>query len=140
MLTPDTLENYWNTHQIEWAESLPDGCPPINVLIPDNQDFYRITEKADKVSESDFMSHQALYPEKEYKGQQFVLSTGISVFDVIPYDLLKFPKFQGGGVAKITLGAEDGVLIKSGGPNHYTWWRTKSFDITAANIIKDEKA
>ncbi|MBQ3658466.1 MAG: hypothetical protein II956_16740 [Bacteroidales bacterium] len=41
------------------------------------------------------------------------------------------------GIAELTLNPEDGVLQQTGKKiGHYTWWRTKAFDINSAKIIK----
>ena len=143
MLTRDTLENYEKAHQIEWANELPEGCPPAEILIPSGDVFFRLIYDAEQISEDDFKPYLELYPDKHYDGYQKVKASGLSVFDTIPdASLRRLPnmkKFK--GVAKLVLTAEDGVLMKSG-PNehHYTWWRSKTFDISTATIIKNENA
>lgn len=142
MLTPDTLENYERTHQIEWADKLPEGCPPSEILIPDSDEFYRLIIDAEQISEDDLKSYLELYPDKTYQRDKAVKASGLSVFDTYPDDktrnLPALRKFK--GVAKLILSSNDGVLIKSGQVHHYTWWRSKSFDISTATIIKDENA
>lgn len=143
MLNKDTLENYQAAHQIEWANTLPEGCPPENILIPENEEFYRLTIEPDKVTEDDFKTYVELFPQKTFKGQLAIFATGLSVLSSDnPQGLLKLPgmeKFK--GVAKLTLTPKDGVMMKSGGkPYHYTWWRTTAFDIQSAVILNNEDA
>ncbi|MBP5561011.1 MAG: hypothetical protein J6X70_04330 [Muribaculaceae bacterium] len=143
MLTPDTLENYERTHQIEWADELPEGCPPSEILIPDSDEFYRFILDAEQISEDDFKSYLELYPDKNYQGNRAVKASGLSVYDTYPDETTRnlpgLRKFK--GVAKLILSSNDGVLMKSGhDEHHYTWWRSKSFDISTATMIKDENA
>lgn len=42
MLKEDTLTHYKEAHQIEWANALPENCPPENILVPENEEFYRL--------------------------------------------------------------------------------------------------
>lgn len=142
MLTQDTLENYKKSHEIEWANNLPEDCPPDIILVPDNQEMYRLTISADQVTEEDFKPYLELYPDKQYSGINKVLASGLSVLaSCEPKTLNKLPiRKKLKGVAKLTLNPDDGVLAKSGGDNHYTWWRTKSFDINSAEIVKNEDA
>lgn len=141
MLTPDTLDNYEKSHQIEWVSKLPDGCPPEEILIPDGDIFYRFVLDINQISEKDFRSYLELYPEKNYTGYNQVMASGLSVLDSVPDSgLIRLPKFRKyKGIVKITLSAEDGVLVKSGSDeHHYTWWRTTSFDINSSIIVSNE--
>lgn len=142
MLTPDTLENYVRSHQIEWADELPTGCPPSVILIPNTDEFYRLIIDSEQITEDDFKSYLELYPEKNYQGYTAVQASGLSIYDTYPdqrtRNLPALRKFK--GVAKLVLSASDGVMIQSGSTHHYTWWRSKSFDISTAAIIEDENA
>lgn len=143
MLTEETLENYKKSHEIEWANDLPKGCPPEKILIPSNQEMYRLTLEADKVTEADFIPYLEQFKEKKYSAPQKIMAAGLSVLSSYgPMQIKKIPslkKFK--GVAKILLNPQDGVLAKTGGENHYTWWRTTNFDINSAEILnKNEDA
>lgn len=70
MLKEDTLENYKKSHEIEWANELPEGCPPENILIPSDQEMYRLTLEADKVTEADFIPYLEQYKERKYSAPQ----------------------------------------------------------------------
>lgn len=141
MLKEDTLENYKKSHEIKWANELPEGCPPENILIPSDQEMYRLTLEADKVTEADFIPYLEQYKEKKYSVPQRIMAAGLSVFSsYAPTLTQKIPtlkKFK--GVAKLLLNPQDGVLAKTGGENHYTWWRSTSFDINSAEIIKKDE-
>lgn len=141
MLKEDTLENYKKSHEIEWANELPEGCPPENILIPSDQEMYRLTLEADKVTEADFIPYLEQYKERKYSAPQKIMAAGLSVFcSYDPTLTQKIPtlkKFK--GVAKLLLNPQDGVLAKTGGENHYTWWRSTSFDINSAEIIKKDE-
>lgn len=141
MLKEDTLENYKKSHEIEWANELPEGCPPENILIPSDQEMYRLTLEADKVTEADFIPYLEQYKERKYSAPQKIMAAGLSVFcSYDPTLMQKIPalkKYK--GVAKLLLNPQDGVLAKTGGENHYTWWRSTSFDINSAEIIKKDE-
>ena len=72
---------------------------------------------------------------------QKIMAAGLSVLSSYePTQIRKIPslrKFK--GVAKVLLNPQDGVLAKTGGENHYTWWRTTSFDINSAEIVKQNE-
>ena len=141
MLKEDTLENYKKSHEIEWANELPEGCPPENILIPSDQEMYRLTLEADKVTEADFIPYLEQYKEKKYSAPLKIMAAGLSLFSSYdPALTQKIPalkKYK--GVAKLLLNPQDGVLAKTGGENHYTWWRSTSFDINSAEIIKKDE-
>ena len=141
MLKEDTLENYKKSHEIEWANELPEGCPPENILIPSDQEMYRLTLEADKVTEADFIPYLEKYKERKYSAPLKIMAAGLSLFSSYdPALTQKIPtlkKFK--GVAKLLLNPQDGVLAKTGGENHYTWWRSTSFDINSAEIIKKDE-
>lgn len=140
MLTTETLENYQKSHEIEWANNLPEDCPPSVILVPENQEMFRLTISADNITEEDFKPYTELYPNRKYNSTQKILASGLSLLSSNePTFIAKLPqgkKFK--GIAKLILNPEDGVLAKSGGPNHYTWWRTNSFDINSAEILNNE--
>lgn len=105
--------------------------------------MFRLTLEADKVTEADFVPYLEQYKDKKYSAPQKIMAAGLSIFSSYDPSLTqKIPslrKFK--GVAKLQLNPQDGVLAKTGGENHYTWWRTTSFDINTVEMIeKDEDA
>lgn len=143
MLKKDTLSHYIETYQIEWANNLPENCPPENILVPENEDFYRLLINKDEIVADDWKPYVELYPRKNYLGETFINANGLSISKNSDFnELTKLPKIkkQFKGLAKITLNPTDGVLKKTGSDDkHYTWWRTTLFDENSAKIVNDEE-
>lgn len=143
MLKKDTLTHYKETHQIEWANTLPENCPPEDILVPEDEEFFRLLINQDQIVEDDWKPYTELYPNKTYVGEQLLNANGLSItkggdFKELTKPVYMKKKFK--GIAKIKLNPTDGVLKKTGADNnHYTWWRTTSFDTSTAEIIKNEE-
>lgn len=137
MLKEDKLSHYIETYQIEWADPLPDNCPPEYILIPEAEEFYRLLLNEDKIVEDDWKTYTQLYPDQAYIGEKLILASGLSVNKDGDFNRLTklsyMKRFK--GIALIKLNPTDGVLKKTKGKNHYTWWRTTSFDTDKAEII-----
>jgi hypothetical protein len=131
------------TYQIKWANTLPENCPPEDILVPENEDFYRLLINKDEIIEDDWKPYAELYPDKTYNSDGFIMAHGLSVSKIDNYNELikKTPSLKDShnGIAKVTLNPTDGVLKKTFGDKHYTWWRTTSFDKDSAEIINNEK-
>ena len=78
MLKEDKLSHYVETYNIEWADSLPENCPPEDVLIPEEEEFYRLLLNEDKIVEEDWKSYAELYPNRNY-GPKIIFASGLSV-------------------------------------------------------------
>ena len=140
MLKEDTLSHYKETYQIEWANTLPENCPPENILEPENEEFYRLLSNEDVITEKDWMSQKELHPDTTYADENFINAHGLSILKEVDKKILKLPRYRKfNGVVKIILNPTDGVVKKTYGPNHYTWWRTTLFDEGSAEIISNEK-
>ena len=48
---------------------------------------------------------------------------------------MKLPKFRKAVIAEVSLKPKDGVLKKTFGVAHYSWWRTNDFDVSQAKVI-----
>ena len=48
---------------------------------------------------------------------------------------LKLPKFKKANIALVILEPKDGVLKKTFDIAHYSWWRTKDFNVLQAKIV-----
>jgi hypothetical protein len=141
MLIEDTLSHYKETYQIEWANILPDNCPPENILVPEDEEFYRLLINEDAITDEDWKSQKELHPNNPYEGEHFVNAHGLSILKEVDKKTFKLPRYKRfKGLAKITLNPTDGVLKKTYGDKHYTWWRTTSFDENSAEIINHEEA
>ena len=137
MLKEDILAHYKETHHIEWANVLPENCPPEEILIPEEEEFYRLLLNEDTMVDEDWKSQKELHPNNSYKGEDYVNAHGLSVLKEADHSLFKLPRFKRfKGLAKVILNPTDGVLKKTYGEKHYTWWRTTSFDTNSAEIIK----
>lgn len=144
MLKEDTLTHYKEAHQIEWTNALPENCPPENILVPENEEFYRLLLNKDQIVDEDWKPYTELYPNKKYVGDQIIMANGLSISKNDDFkELTKLPhmKKMFKGLAKIKLNPTDGVLKQTGKDDkHYTWWRTTSFDNNSAEIINNEEA
>ncbi|WP_280647943.1 MULTISPECIES: hypothetical protein [unclassified Dysgonomonas] len=127
---------------MEWFEELPEQCPPENALEPNNEMFFRVIN-GDDVDVSDFLSQREVYgKDKVFKGKEITecITRAVSVFKNLQdaNNLLKFPKFRNKKIAKVTLRKNDGLLLKTLSTSHYSWWRSKDFNINSACLYKDE--
>lgn len=143
MLKEDKLSHYLETYKIEWSNSLPENCPPENILVPEDEEFYRLLKNPDCVVEDDWKTYVELYPDKKYFGQDLIIANGLSITKNDNFQeamvLPNLRKFK--GIARFKLNPSDGVLLKTGkNVNHYTWWRTTSFDTNSVEIVDHEKA
>lgn len=138
MLKKDTLSHYKETYQIEWTATFPENCPPEDILVPEDEEFYRLLSNKDVITENDWKSYKELYPDSSYNGEDLINVYGLSILKDVDSSILKQPKYKRfKGLAKIVLNPTDGVVKKTYGPNHYTWWRTTLFDETSAEIISN---
>lgn len=138
MLKEDKLSHYVETYKIEWADSLPENCPPEDILIPEDEEFYRFIKNDNKIVQEDWISYAKLSPNK-YNGNDLILASGLSVLkNIDTKKIIKLPAMKHHkAIAKIILNPTDGVLKKTGNnKDHYTWWRTSLFDDTKAEILK----
>ena len=124
-----------NLASIQWFEELPESCPPSDAL-DCNGVFYRIAN-ANPADISDFFSQRMLYPSRTFRDVDECTARSLSLFDTKEAAelRLKLPKFRNAHIAEVTLTATDCKIKKTFGPQHYSWWRTTSFDITNTTII-----
>ena len=83
------------------------------------------------------------FPEKKYSGSLKNMAAGLSLLSTNePLELFNLPLMKNfNGVAELILNPTDGVLQKTGKDDkHYTWWRTKQFNINSAKMIKNGNA
>lgn len=126
----------------EWSEPLPDQCPPDTAFDTDGFIFYRLCE-TDTPTENDFKSQRHISPNKPFKysnGEDIseCILRSLSVWDNIDscLNLMKLPRNKGKLTMKLELITSDGRALNTFKPKHYSWWRTKSFDITRVRTIK----
>ena len=139
MLAKTSLTEYLKLYTVQWKNVMPEGCPPSDILIPQEHLFYRYMLQSDKCTDEDFKTYRQLNPAKDW-GDLLPLASGLSVIDDFSKARrnLKLPmlrnKFK--GIGELMLNPEDGVVKQTGAHlSHYTWWQTTSFDINNVKIM-----
>jgi hypothetical protein len=113
----------------EYAEYLPEGCPPGSAQPAMNVTFFRLVKKFPPMSE-DFMTHKILNPDRDYKSKACE-SCAVSVMtDILgAKNLLKLPTQRGKKIARLKLITATGVYQQTGrDPHHHSWWLYRHFD------------
>lgn len=114
----------------QWYEELPEQCPPSDAFGLQEFVCYRLCA-GEAPQEQDFLSHRALFPAKKFSAPE-CQARAISVFTK-PEDLdpvMKLAIHRQKAKVKIVLGREDGVAKKTGQNSHYSWWRSRSFQMS----------
>lgn len=113
------------TEQPEWAEPLPEDCPPSEAWEPDDEVYYRLVDDPEYPKPEDFYSVRKLTPNRNFKGVSECETLGLSVFDTVAAchnaRLLGKP-LRHKQVAKVTLSPDSGVVLQTRGPAHHSWW------------------
>lgn len=124
--------------EYHWFEELPPSCPPFDSVECDGT-YFRVSHGNPAESE-DFFSQKRLAPNKVFKGEGIddCIVRAVSVFALLEdaKRLLKFPKFKHANIAVVSLRPMDGKIKKTFKNSHYSWWRSKAFDIKNAKTIK----
>lgn len=111
-----------------WFEPLPDQCPPVDAS-PPNGTFYRLAE--DSLPKcSDFWSHRKLWPSKKFNTTE-CLAMSLSVYtDPAQLEALKLMKPHAKkAIVAVNLTSSAGLVKKTFGPHHHSWWRNADFDL-----------
>ncbi|KTB54965.1 hypothetical protein AO067_20310 [Pseudomonas viridiflava ICMP 13104] len=116
----------------EWFEELPDQCPPAQASNREGFICFRLCEGV-LPAERDFLSHRTLFPRKVFRATE-CQARAISVYrEAKDLDsVLKLPAHKHKNKVKIILGQDDGAVMKTGKDSHYSWWRSKRFDLLCA--------
>lgn len=127
---------------MDWYENLPDSCPPSDAMEPSGESYYRIINSTQPVN-SDFLSYRALNPDKkvfvsECQAKAISLFTDVESCRVIS----KLPKFKGKNIyiGELVLTKSDGLIAHTpnkNSTNHYSWWRSKEFDIKTVRLVNE---
>lgn len=122
---------------MSWYEKLPSHCPPTDAEQPHGKTFYRLC-KEDPVSTSDFCSQRYLNPYKKFAGISECTLRSVSLWDTKEKCLeqRKFPTHKNKKIGQLILNDEDGLVLNTFKPNHYSWWRAESFNPTQTLIIE----
>jgi hypothetical protein len=117
----------------QWSEPLPDRCPPDNAFDPDGLIFYRLCLTSPPTV-NDFKSQRANCPTCNFDINECI-ARSLSVWDDIDkcLNLLKLPRHKGKSAMKLELKSNDGLVLQTFKSNHYSWWRTQTFDISTVS-------
>ncbi len=139
MLISSKIGEYIIQYRPEWSCVMPSGCPPEEVLVAHEHPFYRLAQKSDTYSGEDFLSYAEKDPERNW-GDQLPMAVGLSVIDneTKARKNLKLPVFKRfQGIIALMLNPTDGVVKQTGAHrSHYTWWRTKSFEMSNLKMLE----
>lgn len=114
----------------EWAETLPESCPPADALQPNEIMVFRVVGTIPP-TEKDFYSNRKLFPEKDF-GIDECTARAISVFNKKSFCVRaqKMPIFKDKktNVVKLVLKKESGLIKKTFGRHHFSFWAYTSFN------------
>lgn len=118
------------TKNREWAEPLPEGCPPPEAWKPEDEIYYRLVDDSDNPNPRDFFSVRKLKPNRNFVGVSECETLGLSVFDTLDAcrGAGKLRGLRHKRVAKVALSPERGVILQTRGPAHHSWWLEANFD------------
>lgn len=119
-----------------WSEELVEKCPPDNAFAPNGLTFYRLA-KSNPPTESDFVSYRKMRPNTKFHVSECV-SRSLSIWGNKDYclNLLKLPSHKDKTVMQLNLATGDGLVLQTGNdPSHYSWWRTKNYNVDSTPII-----
>lgn len=138
MLTPYKISDYCREYNPEWTCEMPEGCPPNDVLVASEHPFFRLAKDENAYNQDDFKSYAEIDPQRNW-GPMLPLAVGLSLIDneAKARRNLKLPLFrQFYGIIALTLNPMDGVEKQTGVHlSHYTWWRTKKFQISNLKML-----
>jgi hypothetical protein len=116
----------------QWAEELPEGCPPLDVELPNGKPFYRLV-RSFPPTQTDFYSPRKLNSRRIFLDEcaARALSIFLSIEDCIALNKIPFFKNNPHLIISITLSNEAGVIKHSpidAGQTHHDWWNDRNFD------------
>ena len=125
---------------MRFREDLPQNCPPANAAeISGPLVMYRLTQEKEPTNE-DFFSFRKLKPEAKYQELNECLASGLSVFsDPKLARKRAVRRMKGYRVCRVKLDIGSGMIMKTYGHGHHTWWPYHSFDILGCcETVADE--
>ena len=139
MLIPYKIGQYCKEYNPQWTCTMPEGCPPDDVLAPKEHPFFRLAKQSNSYDEDDFKSYAETDPTRNW-GERLPQAVGLSLIDNEPKARknLKLPMFrQYQGIIALTLNPVDGVVKQTGiHRSHYTWWRTRQFKMSNLTMLQ----
>lgn len=117
-----------HTNYSEWAEALPQNCPPNTSVPPNNDVFYRLANDYPP-ADRDFHSPRKLFPYKRFNVDE-CQARSISLFNQLNncLILLKLPAHKHKKAIELVLPPRSGAIMQTGLKPHYSWWRKKNFN------------
>ena len=123
---------------MEWFEELSLSCPPSDAT--DCKGTYYRVSFGNPAESRDFFSQKRLAPNKQFKGEGIdeCIVRAVSIFAELndAKNLLKLPKFKNAHIAELKFKEQDGKMKKTFKKSHYSWWRSKSFNVNNTQIIE----
>jgi len=115
---------------VEWAEDLPEGCPPSDAVAPNGEIFFRAVLTFPP-TEIDFQSQRKQQSQKQYRNE--CEARALSMFSTLNgcKRLKKYPYFKNHLIVSLTLGKECGLIKEnpsSISEMHYDWWLAAKFN------------
>ena len=125
-----------NMECFDWYEELPAGCPPITSKEA-NGLFYRLID-GQGITLEDFDSHEKAGKSYRKNSTCPCKARAVSIFENLGgcVNLKKLSVHKDKLIAEVNLTQADGKVSKTGSPYHYSWWRTVSFEYSAAIIAE----
>ena len=121
--------NISTENQNNWAENIPEGCPPDNAFPPQNDTFYRLVD-AVPPEERDFWSHRKLFPTRIFNASECLACSCSIISDLQScIRIAKLPTQKNKRIVKLALPPESGLIKQTGGHlTHFSWWRALDFN------------
>lgn len=124
----------------EWFEELPELCPPKEAFVPQGMTVYRFS-LSELPSKNDFLSQRLLKPSRVFNGISECIARSLSVYDNLEacINIYKLPRHRKRfkSILVVKLSDSDGLIMKTfNDPNHYSWWRSNSFNIETVHKVK----
>jgi hypothetical protein len=123
---------------MNWSKNLPDECPPKEAFEPKKFKIYRFI-KGTSLTVKDLQSQRVLQPSKIFRGVDECVTRSLSVYSELETcrNMLKLPanKNRWQNVAEIELSANDGLIMKTFGRGHYSWWRSDKYDLKSSQVV-----
>lgn len=81
MIREIKLTEYIKAYGENWADEMPENCPPENVCTADGEVFYRFIKEADVINPSDWQNYRTLFPNRRWTKEEIVFAAGLSLYD-----------------------------------------------------------
>lgn len=125
--------------QYEWLELLPLKCPPNTARVIEEM-FYRLVSTI-PLQIDDFFSNRKIFPTKVFNVTE-CQARACSVYSRIETcrNQKKYSRLKDKKIIGILFTKEYGLIDKTSGKDHYSWWVAKTFNPESIEIeIVDDK-